>query len=245
MSTKHKTETKNIFYTLVMSSWMIWKLWTLPNPYQIILTLPVSIVFCNQSFHWLHFVDTKLWVATSDLEESVSLCTSAIVWGINLDCGIRTIGIFLETVFWTMIMYDNEWETKEMELQLRKCISLNVDTWTLLSCPLRCFSLSPQFFLAIIMGMTRDASTTSRLLYQTNTVTDTSRKWLGKEAGPWALEYHMETSITCNVFITLPGTDLEETQGMHCSMHIMSERVLLIQVSANQFQANFSLKKLY
>ena len=190
-------------------------------------------------------LDSKLEKDAQEYEESVSLCTSAIVWGINLDCGTRTIGISLETLFWSMIMYDNECETKEMELQLRKCINLNVDTWTLLNCPLRCFSLSAQFFLVIIIGMTRDASTTSRLLHQTNTVTDTSRKWLGKEAGPWALEYHMETSITCNVCITLPGTDLEETQGMHCSMHIMSERVLLIQVSANQFQANFSLKKLY
>jgi len=75
-----------------------------------------------------------------------------------------------------MIMYDNEFEKKEMELQLRKCISLNVDTWKLLNCPPRCFSLSPQFFLVIIIGMTRDASTTSGLLHQTNTVTDTSRK---------------------------------------------------------------------
>ena len=73
-------------------------------------------------------------------------------------------------------MYDNECETKEMELQLRKCISLNEETWTLLNYPLGCFSLSPQFFLVIIIGMTRDASTTSRLLHQTNTVTDTSRK---------------------------------------------------------------------
>lgn len=54
------------------------------------------------------------------------------------------MGIFLETLFWAMIMYDNECETKEMELQLRKCISLNVDTSTLLNCPSRCFSLSPQ-----------------------------------------------------------------------------------------------------